>query len=136
VVTDGDRRARAVPGLAKLVRSRDFRTSLAKAAGDDHVQTIIVALPDDTMGYVFDHLHEAGSIGALALVKDGQVSRLAIFWPATPARVAVAEEDDSLAQIHRDSPVEIFFAYLARVHTAVVHCVTARLVDQGDLQLV
>ena len=87
------------------------------------------------MGYVFDHLHGAGSIGALALVKEDQVVRLAVFWPATPARVAVAKEDDNLAQIHRDSPVEMFFAYLSRVHTAVVQCVTAQLVDQDDLQL-
>jgi hypothetical protein len=79
---------------------------------------------------------ERGSVGALALVGDDQVARLAIFWPATPAGVAVAEEDDNLAQVHRDSPVEMFFDYLARVHTAVVQCVTAQLVDQGELQLI
>ena len=133
--TKEDRRARAVPGLAKLVRSRDFRTSLARSAGTTHAQTIIVVLPDDTMGYVFDHLTWAGGTGALALVKGERVSRLAIFWPATPERVAVAKEDDSLAQIHRDSPAEMFFAYLARVHTAVVQCVAAQLVDDDDLQL-
>ena len=134
MVTEGDRRARAVPGLAKLARSRDFRTSLAKISGSDHAQTIIVALPDDTMGYVFDHLREAGGVAALALVRDSDVAELAICWPASPARVAVAEEDDSLAHIHRDSPVEMFFDYLAKVHTAVVHCVAAQLVDQDKLR--
>jgi hypothetical protein len=134
VDTREDRRARAVPGLAKLVRSRDFRTSLAKTTGTGNAQTIIVVLPDDTMGYVFDRLRDAGSVGALALIESDEVSQLAIFWPATPARVAVAKEDDSMAHIHRASPVGMFFDYLERVHTTVVQCVTAQLVDRGDLQ--
>jgi len=87
------------------------------------------------MGYVFDRLWEAGRVGALALLRGEQVSRIAILWPASPARVAVAEEDDSIAQIHLDSPVGMFFDYLERVRTMVVQCVAAQLVDEGDLQL-
>ena len=136
MATKDDLRARAVPGLAKLARSRDFRTSLARVTGADHVQTIIVVLPDDTMGYVFDRLREAGGVGALALLEGEEVSKIAMLWPASPARVEVAREDDSIAKIHRDSPVEMFFDLLERVHTTVVQCVAAQLVDQGKLQLI
>jgi hypothetical protein len=126
-----------VPALAKLARSRGFRTSLARRTGADQPQTIIVALPDDSMGYVFDRLGEAGCVGALALLKGEEASQIAILWPASPARVAVAEEDDSIAQIHLDSPVGMFFDYLERVRTTVVvRRVAAQLVDDaGDLQL-
>jgi len=114
----GPRTGCARPSKAHPIR--DFRTSLVRVTGADHAQTIIVALPDDSMGYVFDRLWEAGRVGALALLRGEQVSRIAILWPASPARVAVAEEDDSITQIHLDSPVGMCFDYLERIRTMVV----------------
>ena len=134
MATREDRRAEAVPGVARLVRSRDFRTSLARVTGESNAQTIVVALPDDRVGYIFDRVREAGGVAAVAMV-DGQVCKIAIMFPASAARVAVAEEDDSLSQIHPDSRIDMFFDYLEIATIVVVRCVAARLIDRGELQL-
>jgi hypothetical protein len=102
----------------------------------DRSEAIIVALPDDTMGYVFDRLRDAGGAAALAVLDGDQVWSIAIMWPASAARREVAREDDSVTQIHRNSRADMFMAYLERTRTVVVvQYVAARLVDQGELQL-
>jgi hypothetical protein len=60
---------------------------------------------------------------------------IALMWPASAARLEVAEEDDAVSQIHEHSRADMFFEYLARVGTTVVQQVAAQLVDQGQLEL-
>lgn len=129
--TREQRRAELVPGLARITRSRDFRTSLGRASSEGNSLTIIPVLPDDTMGYVFDRLRDSGGRAVVAQqVDDGW--DFAVMWPASPERVAVAREDDHVAQIHGNSPVEIFFSYLEKVRTAVIREVAAQLVEHGE----
>lgn len=134
MATREQRRAMLVPSLARLSRTQDFRTAFAKVTGRSHQQTIIVALPDDRVGYVCDRLREAGGIAALAML-DGEVCRIAFLWPASPARLAVAEEDDTLAQLHEESTVDLFFDLLLFRRTLVIESVAAQLADQCELQL-
>lgn len=126
-------RARSVPAIARLARSRDFRSTFAEVANSSHEQTIIPALPDDTLGYVLDRLDEAGGKAVLVLLTEEKL-QIAALLPASPARIAVAQEDDTVTPVHDDCHVDMFFDYLAHVGTAVVKRVTAKLVDQGPLQ--
>lgn len=126
-------RARAVPAIARLVRSRDFRSAFAECADESHEQTIIPALPDDTVGYVLDRLHDAGGSAVLVLLTE-QKFQIAALLPASPARIAVAQEDDTLTPVHEECRVDMFLDYLAQVGTIVIKRVAARLVDQGPLQ--
>jgi hypothetical protein len=134
MVTGEEQRARLVPTLAKLLRNRDFRIAMAKAADEEHGFTIIPVLPDDRMSYVFRRLREADDRGIVATF-DGGKWDLAILWPASSARVTVAREDDSIAQIHCDSEVSMFFGYLKQRETVVVEELAARLMPRGQLQL-
>lgn len=131
VATRAQLRARTVPAVARLARSRDFRSAFAKAG--ERQQTIISVLPDDTVGYVLDRLDEAGGSGVLVLLTD-EVLRIASLAPASEARMVVAAEDDRATPVQQDSQVDMFFDYLERVGTAVVRRVAARLVDHGPLQ--
>lgn len=111
------------------MRARDFRTELSEMIGSRHHHKIIVVLPDDTMGYVFDHLVD--SCGVLAM-PDGDSLDVAVFTPASAARIAVAVEDDAVAKIHRDSTASMLFTYLRMVdRIVVIEQVSARLV-MGD----
>lgn len=132
MATRAQLRARTVPAVARLARSRDFRSAFATAV--EHQQTIISVLPDDTVGYVLDRLDEAGGSGVLVLLTDDAL-RIASLAPASEARMVVAAEDDWATAVHQDSQVDMFFDYLERVGTAVVRRVAARLVDHGPLQL-
>ena len=123
-------RAQTVPAVARLARSRDFRSTFA--ADGRRRQTIIPVLPDDTVGYALDRLDDAGGIAVLVLLTDG-VLRIASLTPASEARMVVAAEDDQVTPVHPDSRVDMFFDYLDRVGTAVVRRVAARLVDYGPL---
>jgi hypothetical protein len=95
---------------------------------------IIPALPDDTVGYVLDRLREAGGMAVLVMLAE-QGFQIAVLLPASPARIAVAEEDDTVIPVHEDCHVDMFFDYLAQVGTAIVKRVAAKFVDQGPLQL-
>jgi hypothetical protein len=122
-------RARTVPTVARLARSRDFRSAFAPAGG--HQLTIISVLPDDTVGYVLDRLDESGgSPGVLVLLTDESL-RIASLVPASEAPLAVAAEGDQVTRVHQDSRADMFFDYLEQVGTAVVRRVAARLVDHG-----
>lgn len=126
-------RTRMLPDISRLVRSRDFRSTFAEVFTNPQ-QTIIAALPDDTMGYVLDRLRDAGGTAVLVMPK-GKHFEIAALAPASPARIAVAEEDDTLTQVNEACDVDLLFAYLKRVGTAVISRVAAKLVDQGQLQL-
>jgi hypothetical protein len=63
-----------------------------------------------------------------------QKFQIAALLPASPARIAVAEEDDTLTPVHEDCHVDMFLDYLAKAGTVVVRRVAAKLVDQGPLQ--
>jgi hypothetical protein len=125
---------RAAPAIARLTLSRDFRCAFAEVADEPHHQTIIPALPDDTVGYVLDRLREAGGKAVLVLVMEEKL-QIAALLPASPARIAVAEEDDTVTPVHEDCHVDMFFDYLAQVRTAIIKRVAAKLLDQGPLQL-
>ena len=122
-----------IPAIARLARSRDYRTAFEEILGSRQ-QTIITALPDDTLGYVLDLLDDAGGSAILAMATGGAV-RIAALLPASQARLAVAVEDDRVAEVHRDSRVDMFFALLDQGGPLVVRQVAARLVDTGPLQL-
>jgi hypothetical protein len=66
----------------------------------------------------------------------GGAFHIAVLLPASPARIAVAEEDDTVTPLHDNCQVGMFFDYLEQVGTAVVERVAAKLVNQGPLQLV
>jgi len=119
-----------VPAVARLARSRDFRSAFAPAG--ERQQTIISVLPDDTVGYVLDRLDDAGGVAVLVLLADGLL-RIASLAPAPEARIVVAAEDDQVIPVHQDSRVDLFFDYLERVGTAVVQRVAARLVDHSSV---
>jgi hypothetical protein len=55
--------------------------------------------------------------------------------PASAARIAVAEEDDTVMPVHEDCHVDMFLDYLAQVGMMIIRRVAARLVDHGPLQL-
>ncbi len=128
-------RARAVPVISRLARSRDFRSAFAELTNEPYDQTIIPALPDDTVGYVLDRLREAGGTAVLVLLTEQRL-QIAVLLPASPARIAVAEEDDTVTPVHEDCHVDMFFDYLEDVGTAIIKRVAAKLVDQGPLQLI
>ncbi len=127
-------RAQTVPAIARLARSRDFRSTFAEVGSEPCSQTIIPALPDDTVGYVLDRLREAGGSAVLVLLTE-QKFQIAALHPASAARIAVAEEDDTVTPVHEDCHVDMFLDYLAQVGTTIIKRVAARLVDQGPLQL-
>jgi hypothetical protein len=107
-----------VPRFARLLRGRDYRAIIAQVTGISDRHTIVVALPNDTMGYVFARLGESGGRGVVALGKDGS-TELAVVGPTSPARLKVAQEDDSLVIVHPDISVDMFFACL-RAHRVLV----------------
>ena len=89
-----------------------------------------MVLPDDPMGYVFRQCAAEPTI--VAMPRQERLD-IAVFAPASAARIAVAEEDDALAQVHPDATVGMLFEYLLHVDRAVViEQVSARLVA-GDL---
>jgi hypothetical protein len=128
-------RARNLPAVARLARSRDFRATFAEVTTDSGQQTIILVLPDDTVGYVLDRLREAGGSAVLVLLTDEKL-QIAALLPASPARIAVAEEDSTMTPMHEDSRVDMFFDYLTYVGTTVVRRVAAKLVNEYPLQLI
>jgi hypothetical protein len=139
VATREQLRARAVPVISRLARSRDFRSAFAELTNEPYDQTIIPALPDDTVGYVLDRLREAGGTAVLVLLTEQRLEQrlqIAVLLPASPARIAVAEEDDTVTPVHEDCHVDMFFDYLADVGTAIIKRVAAKLIDQGPLQLI
>ncbi len=79
-------RARHFPGLARLPQAPDFRSTFTEMIGESRSHTIVIALPDDTMGYVFARLREADYRGVAALAQEGPVT-LAVIGPASPAQV-------------------------------------------------
>jgi hypothetical protein len=129
-----------VPRFARLLRGRDYRDIIAQVTGSRDRHTIVVALPDDTMGYVFARLRESGGRGVVALGKDGS-TELAVVGPTSTARLKVAQEDDSLAVVHHDVSVDMFFACLRAQRVLVIESPragheadrTAHMID--DLEL-
>lgn len=126
------RRAEFVRGVAKIMRSRDFRSALDTGTGRSDSHIVVVALPDDSMRYVFDHLAQAGGSGAVVLVQDGPIE-MVTMRPASAAQVQVAQEDDGVARIHEDSPVDMFFECLRQARTLVIAQHTATIIDRADL---
>lgn len=131
VATRAQLRARTVPVVARLARSRDFRSAFA-AAGNR--QTIISVLPDDTVGYVLDRVDEAGGSAVLVLLTD-EALRIATLGPESAARLDVAAADDRVSAVREDSRVDMFFRYLEWEGSVVVRRVAAQLVDYGPLHL-
>ena len=124
-------RSLLVPGLARLLRARDFRSMIVETTGRSDRHTVIVGLPEDEIGYVFDRLADSGGVGVIATPSVAGGYLLAIVWPASPARLAVAAEDDKIATVDDRSTVGLFFDYLREAGQVVVgRQVTARLVDQ------
>lgn len=123
------RRAQLVPQVARALRSQDYRVSFSQAFGHADRHVIIVALPDDKVGYVFDQLEAADGFAVLAMPRRERLE-LAMLYPASSARLQVAAEDDSIAEVHEQSEVSMLFDYLRQVHSAVVCRVAARLIDQ------
>lgn len=126
-------RMATLPVIARLTRSRDYCKAFEAALGS-RWQPIISALPDDPIGYVLDLLDDEGGSAILAMLVD-DVVRLAVLLPASRARLEVAAEDDRVAEVHRDSRVDMFFELLDQGGPLVVRQVAARLMDQGPLQL-
>lgn len=127
-------RAALVPRIAALTRTVDFRTSLSVRLSGQ-AQTIIVALPDDRMSYVFDRLRDAGGSGVVVVPTSEDNFDLARVWPASAERLIVAAEDDALAQVNEDVHVAMFITLLKSTGGPVVfERLAARLVDQGELQ--
>jgi hypothetical protein len=131
-----DARARLVPAIAQMVGTRDFRATFAAATGRSDEHTIIVALPDDRMGYVFDRIRDAQGCAAVLVAPCGDEYEIAEMWPASDARVAVAAEDDSLTPVDDECEVSFFFEYLHQAGTVVVSRITARLIDRETPELV
>lgn len=127
------RRMATLPAVARLTRSLDYCRAFQAALGSRE-QTIITALPDDPFGYVLDLLDDADGSAILAMLVD-EIVHLAALVPASQARLEVAVEDDRVAEVHRDSRVDMFFALLDQGGPLVVRQVSARLVDNGPLQL-
>lgn len=125
-------RARHVPNIAPIFRNRDFRTAFATASGRVESHTIVVALPDDPMSYVFGRLADADNAAVLVCPKDGQYL-VAMLWPASAARVEVAREDDRVSPVNDLSDVGMFFTYLTTVRTAVISRVTAQIFDSAEV---
>jgi hypothetical protein len=110
------------------LRSPDFRGPAGRS------QTIVLALADDTVGYVLDRVQDHGGTAVAAMV-DGGTCKLASLWPASEERLVVAQEDDVVTEVHEDTEVGIFFDYLAHIGTAtVLRRITARLVTAEPLQ--
>jgi hypothetical protein len=125
-------RAKFIPAVARAFRGRDFQTEFGHHSASTHTQHIIVVLPDDAMGYVFDHLRDDAGIVVLADT-EGHL-HIAEFERASAARIEVAREDDTMAQIHRDAPVVMLFAYLREVNgPVVIEQVSARLLADTTL---
>jgi hypothetical protein len=121
-----------MPAISRLVRSRDFRTELSKVPGFESTQAVVIALPDDTMGYVFERLSESGGVGTIALVDEGRVVGMVVLYPASQARIEVAVEDDARWRIHDDTKVDFFLQGLREAHKDVVVSrtgSTARLIE-------
>jgi hypothetical protein len=121
-------RAALVPPIAKALRARDFRSEISKALGSHDRHVIIVSLPDDSVGYVFDKLHDAGG-AAVVVMPRADHYEIAFLAPASAARMEVALEDDTYTPVSRDSDVGMLFVYLGTVKSAVVSCVRAHLSD-------
>jgi hypothetical protein len=115
-----------------MMRSRDFRASLREAVGTTE-QHVIIVLPDDHMGYVFQRLHRAGS--AVLVMPSGGSFVMAVLTPASAARQQVAAEDDSLTEVHDQIEVGMLFGYLRGVPGAVVcRALAARLLCGPEVQ--
>lgn len=129
------RRAAAVPLISKVLRSRDFRTSLAALPGGSRHQTVIPVLPDDPISYVHALLSEAGGTGVVALLEADRL-RIAALFPASEARLEVATEDDVVIPIHDDITMSFVFDTLCHNGgVAVIERIAARLLaGDGDLQ--
>jgi hypothetical protein len=134
VATREQLRARTLPAIARLARSRDFRSTFAEVMNESSEQTIIPVLPDDTVGYVLDRVQEAGGSAVLVLLTETRF-QIAALLPASEARIAVAEEDGTVTPMHEACRVDMFFDYLACVGTTVIKRVAAKLVEQYPLQL-
>jgi hypothetical protein len=129
------RRALLVPGLARITRSRDFLSELVEVDPSARASTIIAALPDDTMGYVWDRLKECEpTSGPAALgVFENDEWRIALMWKASSARVEVAQEDRQFADIDDASEVSMFLDCLVQERTLVIRRVAARLLEPPEL---
>lgn len=120
-------RSLLVPGAARMLRSRDFRTVLQAADGSrDHV--VIVALDDDPMSYVFERFREAPGSSAVLFTANRDCARLATMRPT-----GKGTPDDDPVLVDDHSTVGMFFTYLAAVKTATVCRVTAQFVSGGDM---
>lgn len=97
-------------------------------------------LPDDTLSYVFDRLQEAGGTAVLVLAtKDDEGAdqfQIAALRPASDARIEVAKQDGSIADVNERCRVDMFFYCLVGMGgTAVIRRVAAKLIDSGPLEL-
>jgi hypothetical protein len=111
-----DARSRARLAVARNVlralRHRDFRSELGETtASGEHV--VVPALPDDTMGALFDQLRSADGPIYVA-ISDGDDIVVLSMAQARPPKHAAPTRDD--CPIHRDTQLTMIVDYLRMIH--------------------
>jgi hypothetical protein len=133
VATREQRRAEHFPRIAKMLRAHDFRSAFSDFTGVADHHTIVIALPDDNMAYVFGRLSEARCRGMVALAKEGPVE-WAAFWPASRAQVADAKRRDDVVVIDDDSTVDMFFECLRIERTMIIKAkLAAKMIENPEI---
>lgn len=126
-------RARHFPQLARLLRAPEFRSTFTRIPGESNRQTIIIALPDDTMGYVFARLRDAHCRAVIALADDG-LFQLAVVEPASLAQITAASTGDDLVGVGDEATADMFFGVLAMEGTLIVKATfAAKMIDDGKM---
>lgn len=125
------RRMATLPTVARLTRSRDYCKAFEAILGSRD-QNIITALPDDTLGYVFNLLEDAGGSAILAMLA-GDVVHLAALVPASGVGLVGAAEDGGVAEVYPALRVDMFFELLGQGGPLVVRQTAARLIEQAPV---
>lgn len=123
-------RARHFPQLARLLRTPAFRSAMSSETGH---QTIIIALPEDTMGYVLARLRDAHGRGVVALADRG-LFQLAVVEPASQDQIKAADEENDLLCVGDGATAAFFFEVLAMKHTMIFKAAfAAKMIDDGKM---
>jgi hypothetical protein len=117
------------------LRHQDFRSVVtASDAAGEH--PVIVALPDDNMGMVFERLAEIGSPATVVTTTQGAGLALLDVRPAGPDTVVDSASDYG---IHVDTEVSMLLVLLEQSGGIVVchevNDVTVTLIDDGQTPL-
>lgn len=132
-----DERRKIAKAFTKAMASADLRSVLCNQG--ESGPSILVALPDDTMGTVFERLKDYDNCANL-IVPDRESFTIALFYRGEVEGYASPRRDDDDCPIHEDSEVSMFIAYLEEVrrpiscHLAAPNC-NVELIDQGRPEL-